>query len=821
MVSFKRRQTLLDFEKSIDNQSYAPRRKTWKLKADSIIEILNSHESFEVMEGYNFNNLPSFTDLTLYNLTKEAQFELWSLETRRLVDVVNAARPLELEGQRDWFGIANREGYHRLGKLANQLHDAMSICYQDNELILLEHAPFSSNPTRFKTAKQDLLKKYGPDATEHLAKFSLRLDSENDKCYQTIINYITGTLAQILVRVVEGDFWDNNCIATLAKLATKLKIVGLDIQDSAAISIAAEKQFRSRLRRAGKDDFPLPPEKENTTTGIQLEAMKRDVKHQANNYFGVMSKFHQLIGVLLLSTIRELGFDPHETTYPDVFESSAIMYDTGFRGQRSMLFQERAGAIGASGNRVEAHCADFVFEVCLEAFENLKENLRARPRAPLKGTGDDISTLVSWKWTKLPHIDKMPNKPKKNVEGVNTNNTMRIRDTMSGFLPSDAPRIMKISGDGEPWGPGKGLDVRKDHMSLVWMQDAITALVPQSMVGGAFCGALAEMIHTLFASADPIHAMKMCREVRFLAAFTMRSGAHQMTLGQDVTLVSASAIAKERALAITLGTLDQPTLTNSSQISPLDIELLRQLQKAKEYITKGLDTMEQWTIDEKAIIVPSRAYCYGSLLMCAALIIGGLAIGFSVEQRISGVDPFNISIFCWTFAAFIIIVLKSIRVENWPWRDFFHGRVVCRSVSEVCSVSGMEPQLLLSILLRLEPAMILYKRGPFDTIFTRRADDGFSIDVAMTTKTMIQGGCFFIKVQSATGPALMCIRASLHQIHSQVTPQGVSEKGEEVKCRRMEEEALWTDEKNLYTLSTNYLAWHRVLGLFCKDVYFN
>lgn len=49
------------------------------------------------------------------------------------------------------------------------------------------------------------------------------------------------------------------------------------------------------------------------------------------------------------------------------------------------------------------------------------------------------------------------------------------------------------------------------------------------------------------------------------------------------------------------------------------------------------------------------------MAISALLVIGGLVVGFVVGERIS-VDPFNITMFCWALAAFLLLVAKAIRV---------------------------------------------------------------------------------------------------------------------------------------------------------------
>ena len=217
--------------------------------------------------------------------------------------------------------------------------------------------------------------------------------------------------------------------------------------------------------------------------------------------------------------------------------------------------------------------------------------------------------------------------------------------------------------------------------------------------------------------------------------------------------------------------------------------LRQQLIEKNEIIKAGLDVVDQFIFDNSCIIIRSCWYCWGTLACCAVLVAGGLVIGFSVNERIQGVDPFNISLFCWALAGFFTIFMKSLRVENWPWRVFFRGRVVYRTVSEVVAVSRVLVQLFLSILLRLEPIVVTNKEGPFSTIFIRKeaGSPGFSIDMPLHTASLIDAGLFFAKVQSASGPALMAIRSSPLDGCKAVEPRESSDPGQEAKCSRFEE----------------------------------
>ncbi|KAJ6437105.1 FAD dependent oxidoreductase [Purpureocillium lavendulum] len=819
MKPLQRRPTLLGYEQPLvadpggDSQRsqdhYAPRRKEWALDAEAIVKKLNSHEAFGLHEGFEITELPRFSDSMNYLVSDRKQFDLWAFEVRRLVGIVNDNKPIQLEGADEWFGAADREGYHRLDKLATQLIYATSICILDNELLLLEFCPAIANLGHVQASTRRLLHSFGPKGAVHTARGSILLDKENSRCYHALINYVTGTLVQVLLRTAKGDFWDDNVIISLSKLAAKLKVVSFDLERSASVCLAGKKAWESRLRYQIQNDFTVPADKEDLSfIEKQLVAAQRDVTHCGHRYFVIMDAFHQCINVLIVHIADELTADRNATAGPDSFEASSILYDTGLRRQRNMLCQQRSGAIGGSGSRTEIHCADFAFEVCLANLENLRASLEGRERQLVMGDTAPY-TSVYWKWT--------------------------------GLLPAEG----EPKGRGA-WWRGRGATPeetlllgkpRSGALQLASMKDVITALVPFVMLCGDFPCQLAGLVHSVHNISSPSDPTKTCEEVPFLASFVVRTSSHSSVTGPDVIPLSASPIARKRALAhwpSSDASQGNDPSSSSSTCShqqgehdgvDSDAVLHEELRKANARIARGMTLFDSWVVDENSIIIPYRKYCWGSLGLCGCLVVGGLAIGFTVEQRIQGVDPFNISVFCWVLAGFLTLVAKAVRVQEWPWRDFFLGRVVCRSVSEVVAVSWIDPQLLLSILLRLEPLMNLNKRGPFQTAFTRRSpDDGFDIDIPLDTVAMNDGGCFFVKVQGDTSPALMCVRTNYGAPFNSVEPQGYSMDGEEVKCRNLDTPRLWgkgLQQRRMYPLATNTLRWTRVVGLHHEEVYFN
>ena len=795
----KRRNTLLDPEEPIGALpkrhtginghagEYAPRRTRWQLRPETIIEKLKTNRTFKVGLDFDVTGLPVFADLTPYGISEEKQLELFSLEIHRLVNVVNSAEPLELEGEAEWFGQADKDGYARLDKLARQMKLAMAICVHDLELQMLEHHPADSHPDNFRQAREDLLQEFGPDSPKDpVAAWSgMRLTDHNDEAFHAVVNYLTGTITQVLLRTMHGDFWDSNCIISMAKCAAKIKVMAMDLVNATETCLAGKREWTTRMKRI-TDLEPNPPAAEEKTTAVgnQLQCLARCIVIRGRRYFEVTHAFGHGILVLLLTATEDVGSNLGAALPPDVFESSSIVYDTGFRGHRSLICQERNGGIGASSNRDEVHCASFSFEVCLNAFESLAQRLPAT--ASKAGGVGGPTTLLYWKWTE-----------------------------MRSELDEPAHELDIFKGD-----------PRTGQRDLSLMSDVITAFVPFLMTCGRFSRQLASMTKFVISISDHGDPLSMCIETRFLASFMIQTSEHKsfkkrnVAKDREVTSVSESTLAEGRALA------EGPMSSTRRSPGLPDNRLRRKLLEKNKEISHGLEIMNRWTIDSSSIIIQSRRYCWGTLACCAALVFGGLAIGFTVNQRIRGVDPFNISVFCWALAGFMIIFMKSLRVENWPWRDFFKGRVVCRSVSEVTAVSGIDAHLFLSILLRLEVFIQLEKHGPFRGVFVRKADnppDGFSIDVPFTTESLTDGGYFFIKVRGTNGPALVGIQSPIGMAYQVVKPQSYDKDEEVIKCPEIRETGKWgkgDGQKKLYYTTSNALRWSRVDGLFCGDAYF-
>jgi hypothetical protein len=183
--------------------------------------------------------------------------------------------------------------------------------------------------------------------------------------------------------------------------------------------------------------------------------------------------------------------------------------------------------------------------------------------------------------------------------------------------------------------------------------------------------------------------------------------------------------------------------------------------KVREGYQKAKYRMDCWVVAAESITIECRCYVRVVIAFALCIVCGGMAIPFAVGTRIRGVDPFQITSFAWVLAGFIAIVAKSRYVSEWPWpwHDFLRGQVICRSVKDVCDVTGIDSQMVLMYLLREERVNTLRTKGPYNGMFSRKAQDtsGFAIDEAVRLSTRLASGFILLKVLNKHGEHLICL----------------------------------------------------------------
>ena len=258
-----------------------------------------------------------------------------------------------------------------------------------------------------------------------------------------------------------------------------------------------------------------------------------------------------------------------------------------------------------------------------------------------------------------------------------------------------------------------------------------------------------------------------------------------------------------------------PTRTAAWDNTPED-QIQHRLQEVHQRRDRLAREGLEWDIEENSVRVKCVQYVYSVLVGATVLVIGGLAVGFSLGNRLKGVDPFGIATYVWVLSGFIILLAKSIRVNDWPWRDFLLGRVTCRSLSELQAVTGANEQDLILYLLTKESESVLVTRGPYNKVFTRKRDTGFSIDIKAEVRTLVSAGLIFVKVSMRDGSALVCLdlrRGSEKQeVRRWIRHVEYASEGDRV-CRYPPRPGDKIQDVELSRATWN-LRWKKILGIY-------
>jgi hypothetical protein len=242
------------------------------------------------------------------------------------------------------------------------------------------------------------------------------------------------------------------------------------------------------------------------------------------------------------------------------------------------------------------------------------------------------------------------------------------------------------------------------------------------------------------------------------------------------------------------------------------------IKERKLEMEKAEAKMSKWVFEESGVRVECRLYVWSLISIAASIVGGGLTMGFTIGQRIDGVDPFQLAAYCWPFAALFLLIAKSLRVEDWSWRDFILGQVFCRSVSELQAVTGINEQLILAKLLHDESTTILTTRGPFNCPFQRRSKDGFSIDRPISMWTMLLSGLIMLQVQTPQGGALVCLDARKGGDFSIVKQQNLpTEEEKYIICDQLPSRNEKNPTAQRLRLKRDTFSWRRVIGLYGSD----
>ncbi|RPA84407.1 hypothetical protein BJ508DRAFT_236344 [Ascobolus immersus RN42] len=705
-------------------------------------------------------------DLLEFDNTQKYQFDPEECDTMLKKEVerllVAVRNPSELQFTCGSFeNLPVDKAYAMLADIAEKLQCTFAISALDNECIIYDLLPSISD-------EEDLRKAYGSleQYIKELFKDGLdvdaptnNLDADYIEAFDALLDFMTALMAILFVKTAHGSYWNKTVLGGLAKWTTKIRVLLRNICEFATTSLmdtktlVDEKNGRFNYKEgtvelSAPNWRPSRRQQEDSSLGfLGFDADSKLMLHvvsQINIRRGLRT-----IANYLSFSLRSLNRGGFPLTSYDI---CAVVYEAGFEGFKALVYHDRQYEFTATSDLNNLNVAYATFGMLNDILLKLDSSQRVTTPPPSASTGQQDA----------------PARPEATIEWSYVTKNPPINSTQQGNQQANHQN--------------QSTNPTKRSLKLTTMAEIVTAMLPLAACSPVPLNLLNQFRHMVALSGDGNEVVRPFEEKTFDANFRMfteeatqracsmpagvlhLSGAVEQALSRRQTfpLAPVANVPPHNTTNSNQQSYTLPTSTPAITRNRDDDDGFKQYEKKLAEITKEMDS---WVFTDKSIVVRRPAFVYFSIFIAAFLICGGLGIGFTVQQRIQGVDPFSITTYCWVLAAFVILIAKSIMIETWSWHSFLHREVNCRSVSELQNTTGINDQLILAKLLHDEENNMLVTTGPYNTVFRRRsgtgekAVEGFSIDTPIHSRTLLRSGIILLRVQTPDGAALVCLDA--------------------------------------------------------------
>ncbi|KAF5026462.1 hypothetical protein F66182_1449 [Fusarium sp. NRRL 66182] len=708
--------------------------------AKSLRTALPTDEGSSDFHAGHSNRQPRFGDLSRYNVIDEDDKSLWEMEVSRLINSLDEPQePLSPASSQELSSAINNLGFAWLERLSDQLLCALSICGLDDNLMFIPESQMgiSPNGSIIGRSLSKLETRLG-DAPNILRKGGIRdrttsrrrededesyepqagVEAVNDTeapIYYLLVDYVTETLTRLLCHGFESNEidWLGLIVTVLAKFSTKLKVLSSGLPAFGVEALNRHVVIREDLQR-----YPFIGTENVSDVALDLTIKVRDDQ------------------------------SPRPDRTPAPGDRYVATYASDMTAVSNWLFRILWHIFNDLNTRNTRGRETDEFEISAAVFATGSESL---PTLAYQNRLGHISGSSSRVAVGMSHrvIDLL----------VDTAATVKT-NPRQGLQLKTGRSTLSIKK--EKSGPEQSYDLKS-------MADMISVMIILSCMDPCITDDMAK----LCTSVRVTHILsKVYAAAQGYAAFT--------SLHNTFAQIDPRPLQRSRPLSEYLE-LDGRSRASSALREPENTPWQCSFDAIKELDLRTSESMRRrisasasrWAVEEHAISVSCLPYTISIMSGCAILVLGGLLAGFLVGSRIEGVDPFNLTMFAWIIAGFIILVFKSIRVAEWTWRDFLKGRVTCRTVRELATVTKLNEQDIIMHLLSSEKEIPLVLRGPYNNVFSNRGAEGFSVDVKPSIGTLFVSGLIVLEVLLESGSALVCL-----DLRPQVTTLDGDEDGE-------------------------------------------
>jgi len=764
--------------------------------------ILHQAQAYKTYtyRDFIFKNLPRYDDLTVHGeIDDDDEEHRIKIEIDRIIKHIQnqdlQESLLDLDNQVG--SMVSQDALEDIAIIADEITINLEICIFDAAITAIRQLGPHRQSSRLndfvtedalmeaRNSSQVLIREHvGSDTVIPRPQRNLNIAHDRRRLYLTLLDYFTVLLGRFLVNSAEGDIWVHKCLGMLARMTVKLKSIGQDATEHAKRSIRNAEDIITAL------EYKQEEEKES---GGRLEALrsgKKDGTSSSNEGFidivdatmpTVMYHTEQLRTRCHLAVIvRRLldGFSQRKKVShwtPFTFELNTIV-----RAATTVSDDDEVPLYLISDDRhksISISDQTTLLRICYPSYQLLLYNLLAmekrdeaahpKPsqRSRSRDSADSTGATLDWAFNCEPE----------GLTGFSDEATKVMSSSSCAFL----------------------------HRDIQDPEDYVSILAPLLLGSEPVARAAFHLMTTMMICRGTEKGIRLYRRGHFEAMFTFRCMVGQAINEppeDDVIALSSfrnigwqsrqngdseassgkvgSKLRYKQLFRSSSSGKDVEAANSESSLGPEDF---LGIQDAEAIYRRYKNSMKSWRMSDKVVMVYCNTFVFSAIGLFLAIVIIGLVILFRFGKTLAGVDRSNILIFLWTTAVFGIGLSKSWYTKDWTWHDFIHRQIPCKSVQELCRVTGVDEQVIMMYLLRNDHKQF-YTTGEYNSLFRRRTQgrskesntrpskndtvqlkndleslDGFAIDCPLKLSTLLACGFLVFMVGSEDGVHLICI----------------------------------------------------------------
>jgi hypothetical protein len=423
----------------------------FNLTEDKILEEATLHNNYVYVDKSRLTGLPQFDSISTYDVKDEDHEKLLRLEIKNLIKAAELEGPY-LFNSAGRLKLCNAASYEELSALGRRISLDISVIALDNATMVIENRPkgnlVSMAVGSIKHPYVRLRREYiMGEKNRSTDPEPAEVSEASRSLYFALVDFVTGSIARLLIRTASSSYWGSQTLGLLARLAVKLKF----------LSKSSREYAHSAIRRVEDTIHSFQQSDENRTTIViqeHVEGKGVEEKHlQMDNdlipdelYFSEGFVRRGMLHGLFQAAISSLLQDPTRQRTPGDFRHHVVAYETGFNRSLVIVSEDRDGYVTTAS-------AVALTKTCCRALTLVKENienLHSMERPPSSSVHTDSATescKISLNWAVKPQDNtKLPGDNTKWPHGLET---QRVDSIVSVMVPLalSTPHVASVIED--------------------------------------------------------------------------------------------------------------------------------------------------------------------------------------------------------------------------------------------------------------------------------------------------------------------------------------------------------------------------------------